>query len=223
MKTPRLRRLVSLIAALLLLATLTPVVALADGVIISGTVYYSTTPLSGVAVELRRDSSDGPLAASTTSGATGGYEFSGVTAGTYYLNVYGPTAEYVTGLAYGVTVVDCDVLKDLYLEKKITLLEPAEGSVVNTASPRFCWAGLPEAAWYRLQVNRSSDWATAEYKGGITETCYTTTTVLDAGVRYTWMVEAGDSAGHRIGRTSDTFCFTYWPPGWRWYLPLALR
>jgi hypothetical protein len=208
MTTRSARRLAPLVAALLFLSIIAPAAARVDGVTVKGTVFYSTTPIVGMLVELRADSGSGPLIATTTSSPGGEYAFTGVPAGTHGLIPRGASAGYIDGPVFTLVVAGANVVKYLYLEKPITLLEPAQDSLVTTPSPRFCWAGLPEAAGYALQVNRTSDWAVAEYNYDITDTCYTTTAVLEAGVHYTWMVEAADSAGHRVGRTAHWFHFT---------------
>jgi len=194
----------------------------APSVKVSGTVYYSTTPLAGVALELHRYTHDGPLFASTTSDAVGAYQFSDVPLGIFHIRFYAPTAEFQGG-SNQIAAAGSDIVWDIYLSKRITLLSPPQDSEVTAASPRFCWQGLPEATTYLLQLNRSSDWLLIETAGGITGTCYTTACVLEPGVQYTWLVHARDHLGHDVGYSPISFCFTYVPLHRRTYLPLAIR
>jgi len=222
MKTQPLGRLAVLaVAALLIISASSPAAAV-DGVKISGTVYYSTTPLAGVAVTLQRDSSSGALFASTASGGAGAYQFVGVPAGMFYIKVYGPSAEYCSWTGSTILVAESDIVRDLHVVKALTALSPARGSLVSAASPRFCWLGLPEAAQYELQLSRRSDGSLIEDTLGITGTCYTTAHVLEPRVEYSWFVAASDDPGNLVGISPNLF-FTYLPLGWRWYLPLALR
>lgn len=211
------------IALMLLVPSLSLARGPAAGVQISGTVYYSVTPLAGVTVELRRERYDGPLFGSRTSDAGGHYKFSNVPPGDYQLMTYGPTPEYLEWQASPVTVTGVDLVLDHHLFKLLTLVSPPNNSVIATASPRFCWMGLPEAAQYRFQLNRTSDHAIVEYVHHLCDTCYTTSAVLDAGVQYTWRIEATDHEWNIIGNTSCAFRFTFVQMEHRGYLPIVLR
>ena len=178
------------------------------GVTVYGTVRYSTLPMPDVRVELIVGHSGDPPLLTATTDTAGFYSFPYVMAGDYWLKVYGPTAEYLAWTADPITVESTDFHRDFYLQKLMTLLSPAWGSVVDTLSPTFCWQELAEAETYTLQLNKTSDWTLVEQRTGIAETCYTTASVLENGVQYTWQVSAFDLDWHPVGRTFGAFTFT---------------
>jgi hypothetical protein len=193
----------------------------ANGVTVSGTVYYSTTPLSDVRVELVSGNVTDPPVFSTTTTVSGTFAFLGVPSGNYWLKAYGPTAEYIGWRASTITVGSTDIRHDIYLPKKMTLLSPPDNSVVETLSPTFCWQGLPEAVEYTFQLNKTSDWTLIDVQH-IPVTCYKTSQVLQNGVQYTWQIDATDRNGHNVGTTYSAFQFTV-NIAHRLYLPLVLR
>jgi hypothetical protein len=77
---------------------------------------------------------------------------------------------------------------DVWLAKKLKLLEPAAGSEVG-ATPTLRWEAFPNARLYRVIV---TDFATMEgFIGEDTaETSLTLTTPLPAGRKLTWVVNA---------------------------------
>ena len=77
---------------------------------------------------------------------------------------------------------------DVWLAKKLKLLEPAAGSEVG-ATPTLRWEAFPNARLYRVIV---TDFATMEGFIGedTTETSLTLTTPLPAGRKLTWVVNA---------------------------------
>ncbi len=182
-----------------------------SGATISGTVYYSTTPLANIQVDLKTSSF--ALVASTTSAANGAYSFSGVAAGSYFLWVYGPNSQYTGAFGQSIYINSSNLfLMDLYLPKVISLTSPPHQSTPNAISPTFCWQGLPEASNYEFQLNKTSDWTLIDFVHNIKSNCFTTSKVLQRGVQYTWQVGANDQFNHYIGTTTAQFSFTVQKP-----------
>jgi len=196
----------TLVFLVLLVALSRPVYA--SGVTVSGTVYYSTTPLPDVRVELVIGNATDPPVFSTTTTVSGTFAFLGVPSGNYQLKTYGPTAEYTGWQASPITVGTTDIRRDVYLRKKMTLVSPPQDSVVETLSPLFCWQGLPEAVEYTLQLNKTSDWTLIDFVHHIPATCYRTSQVGQDGVQYAWQIAATDRNGHAVGTTQSAFQFT---------------
>ncbi len=175
---------------------------------VSGTVYYSTTPVPDVMVELVSGDATDPPVFSTKTNIFGTFTFFDVPSGNYWLKAYGPTEEYIGWQARSITVGSIDLISDIYLKKKMTLLSPQHNSVVNTLSPKFCWQGLPEAVEYVFQLNKTSDWTLIDIVHSIHLTCYTTSQILQNGVQYSWQIDAIDKNGHDVGTTHSAFQFT---------------
>ena len=180
----------------------------AAGVTVRGTVYYSTTPMPGVRVELITCTVTDPPVYSTTTSSTGAYTFTQVPAGDYTIKVYGPTSEYVGWAAGALHVSGADVVLDWYLKKLFDAILPPPFSQVESLSPLFCWEGLPEATRYEFQLNRTSDWLPVENPRNIRDTCYRTGQTLQNGVNYTWMVGAVDAYNHEAGASQGYLIFT---------------
>lgn len=184
------------------------VYASSNGVVVSGTVYYSTTPLSNVKVELISGTVTSPATFSTTTSISGTYAFISVPAGNYWLKVYGPTSEYIGWSAISLVVQDQNIQRDFHLAKVMTLISPAQNSLVEDTKPLFCWQGLPEATKYTFQLNKTSDWTLVDFVHNIRTTCFKTTAVLTNSVQFTWQVDAYDIYGSHIGTTNAAFRFT---------------
>jgi hypothetical protein len=179
----------------------------ASGASVSGTVYYSTTPLASVRVELVVGDPSDPPVFSTTTTLSGTFSFASVPEGDYWLKSYGPTDQYFLWQARTITVGDAPVHRDIFLYKKMTLVAPPQDSTVETASPVFCWEGLPEAEEYTFQLNKTSDWTLVDFVHHIPGTCYETSQVLLDGVQYTWQIDATNQDGNGVGSTASTFRF----------------
>ena len=169
--------------------TITALCSLKTHVTVSGTVYYSTTPLPNVRVEIViGDDKTNPPLFSITTDISGNYNFFDVPVGAIWLLVYGPTEEYQN--AFSNTTIKDDIIDDIYLCKKMTILSPEEDAVVSTLYPTFCWQGLPEAVKYTFQLNTTSGWELIDWVKNIQSTCYTPTKMLQNGKQYTWIIEA---------------------------------
>jgi hypothetical protein len=179
------------------------------GYSISGTVYYSTTPLPNVRVELIQGSLSNPPMASMLTDSSGDFAFAGLEGGDYYVKVYGPNSDYIYASASLLTMTTSSMTLPYYLRKKMTLLSPANGSTVDTVT--FCWQGLPEAARYTFQMNKTSDWTLIAFVHDIMGTCFQLTTPLENNVDYTWQIDAADQFGHEVGSTVDAFRFFFSP------------
>ncbi len=178
---------------------------------VSGTVFYSTTPLPGVTVELIQGSPTDPAMASSTSDANGAYSFTGVAPGSYWIKLYGPTVEFIGWTASTVEVVDSDIVSNSHLPKNISLSSPPSGATVHTLHPTLSWAALPEAASYRLQLNITSDWTLIEHTTIFTNS-HTVGPELTPGTKYTWQVDAYDAFNNYVGGTHFAFTMTIMPP-----------
>jgi hypothetical protein len=203
-----IRLLAILIGMVLFVFPPVPVLASPEGVRISGKVYYSTTPMSGIKVDLIPEPFTNPPQATTTSASDGSYVFENVNPGSFWLKVYGPTSEYALWVGYGFTVGGVNLIKNLYLPKDIKVLSPVPSQVVE-ANPVLCWQGLSEAANYTIQVNRSSDWKLIEFPSGIKSACYKSTGIFENGEKYNWEVNAYDFQGNYIGYNSYDAAFTF--------------
>lgn len=179
-----------------------------DGSAVSGTVFYSTTGLEGVAVELVEGSATDPALQSTTTDAAGAYAFSSVPDGTYWVKAYAPTPEFIEWKAVEVSVEGSDVSRDVDLPKKIALVAPEDGSVVASRQPLLEWEANPEAETYTVQVDVTDPWTPVEHESGILTNSHTVGTPLTGGVGYTWQVDAYDGSGHHVGTTDRAFELT---------------
>jgi len=183
------------------------------GYSISGRVYYSTTPLSNIKVELIKGAVSNPPIASTLTNSLGDFAFAGLEPGDYNIKVYGPNSDYITWVANGVTITTSDISWAFYLPKKMTLLSPTNGSTISTINPTFCWQSLPEAAQYTFQLNKTVDWTLIAFVHNITATCYQVVTgAFENNVQYTWQINADNQFGYHVGTTENAFQFLFKQP-----------
>ncbi|NIM59041.1 MAG: DUF1565 domain-containing protein [Candidatus Aminicenantes bacterium] len=176
------------------------------GYVVSGTVYYSTTLLDSVSVELVQGTLTSPPLQSTTT-SSGFYSFSSVDPGSYWVKVYGPTDEYIAWIAHPIEVVSSDITEDMYLPKKMTLLSPENDAFITSRFPTLSWEANSEAAKYTVQINVTEDWQLVEFVENITSTSYTVQTELTPD-NYTWQVGAYDAFNQNVGMAEPTFRFT---------------
>lgn len=179
----------------------------ANGVTISGIVYYSTTPLADIQVDLYSQAEQDTIASVVTD-ASGAYSFSDVPAGEYILWAVGPTEEYCSRCGRGVTIESEDLQVDIDLPKRMSIISPPDGSSIEALSPTFCWEAPPEADRYTFQLNVAEDWSSVDFATDISTTCYTTSQTLQRGVEYNWFIDAFDQHGHWIGIFNKTPRFT---------------
>ena len=178
---------------------------------IVGTVYYATTPLAGIQVDLvPGPSSTGPASQSTTTGTDGRYSFCNVAPGDYWLKRYGPTAAYIEWTASSVTMGTSNLVRDLDLPKLMTLLTPTDGATTHTTVPTTTWQALPEADRYTFQINKTSDWTLIEHTNNIIGTAHQVLSPLDWNTDYTWQIDAY-AGTHWVGTTDDDFTFDTGP------------
>ena len=171
----------------------------ATGKRITGRVLWGNEPVPGGRVELRMPDwrmNPDSLIMKTVADGTGAYALMDPPVGAYEVVPAWP--EGVTDgtpLAPGmpVTVVAGQEVAgvDVWLAKKLKLLEPAAGSEVS-ATPTLRWEAFPNARLYRVIV---TDFATMEGFAGedTSETSLTLTTPLPAGRKLTWVVNALDA------------------------------
>jgi len=175
---------------------------------VEGCVYYATTPLPGVLVELILGSSaSGPVEDSTTTDPTGRYRFCDVAPGAYMLKRYGPMEEYIGWVADSLTMGSSSVFKNLDLPKKMTLLTPVNGALIYTTIPTMTWQALPEADRYTFQLNKTADWTLVEHTNNIIGTAHQVLAPLEWNTFYTWQIDAY-AGTHWVGTTSDNFTFS---------------
>lgn len=181
-----------------------------------GTVYYSTSPLGGVDVELLDGETQAVLQTTTSSTGDdyGYYEFSSVLPGTYCLKFYGPSEEYIGWVSSSIEVIDDDFTFDRYLPKNIVLSTPSNGATVSTLNPTLTWTANPEAesgGRYTIQINDTDNWDPVIEMGNSTTNSYIVQTYLTPGENYTWQVDAYDSDNNWVGSTQSAFNFTVDP------------
>lgn len=176
------------------------------GVAVSGTVFYSTTALPAVQMELLSNDFQQVLQTTETR-ADGTYVFHDVLPGPYHVRAFGLDASYIGWIASSVSVQDQNLTQDIDLPKNIVLTSPADGSTV-APPPTLQWPVIPEAARYEVQINVTNGFALVEHVTNIPTNSYTPATPLQAGETYTWQVGAYDAAGHYVGATEQAFTFT---------------
>lgn len=175
---------------------------------VEGTVTYAATPLANITVELIAGSDPlAPPSQTTYTDNFGRYRFCNVSPGSYQLKRYGPSEEYVTWVASSLTMGWSNVIRNLDLPKRMTLLAPPSGGIVFTSLPTLTWQSLPEAGRYTLQLNRTHDWALIEHRPGLATTSYQVGVTLTWGVSYTWQIDAYTGT-HWVGTTPNPFTFT---------------
>ncbi len=170
---------------------------------VEGRVYYATTPLPGVQVDLIQ----GSTTLKSTSTDTGGYyRFCDVEPGNYQLKRYGPTQEYIAWVASSFTIGSSNIVKNLDLPKKMTLLTPANGAMISTTVPTLTWQALPEADRYTFQLNKTADWTLIEQTNNIVGTEHRVLAPLNWNTGYTWQIDAY-AGTHWVGTTATAFTF----------------
>lgn len=171
---------------------------------ISGTVYYSTTPLSGEVVELVNSQSQ--VVGVTTSGVNGAYSFLNLSNDFYEVG-FKTDANYVYS-GWGFNVEGADVVQDVWRVKPLTAIAPASGATVHAAQPTFEWSTLPEAVTYNFRLNVNGNPNSVDVRNGLTTNRYTTVATLANGQGCTWHVVALDAQNHQIGRISPSAEFS---------------
>jgi hypothetical protein len=175
---------------------------------VEGRIYYATTALSGVNVELILGSSaSGSVEQSTTTDTYGRYRFCNVEPGAYMLKRYGLSAEYVDWVADSLTMGTSSVIKNLDLPKKMTLLTPTNGTTIYTTIPTMTWQSLLEADRYTFQLNKTADWTLVEHTNNIVGTAHQVLAPLNWNTGYTWQIDAY-AGTHWVGTTDDEFTFS---------------
>lgn len=174
--------------------------AATTGQTIQGTVYYSTTPVAGIQINLYAQTVTNPPLATTVSDNAGRYVLTNIPAGTYILEVLPPTNDWVgkNYILQDMTGEGTGTL-DVYVRKNINVLQPKADAVLITPQPVFCWQPLEEAVRYSVQIIRRNDYSRVEYQENIPSTCYQTTSVLKVGATYEWFLSAWDADGREIG------------------------
>jgi hypothetical protein len=180
-----------------------------QGVRVFGTVYYSTTPLSEVVVELGRGTTwPFDWFAATTSDGNGEYEFPGIPPGSYWLKMNGLGGEFFDEYSYwSLEVAEADVQRDLYMPKVIDLLSPPDASSDVGTQPTLTWESNPEAETYSVFVYRTDPWSEVETRS-INATSHTVSANLTPGRNYTWWVEGYDSGNRHVATSRNNFQFT---------------
>ncbi|MCX6020844.1 MAG: carboxypeptidase regulatory-like domain-containing protein [Chloroflexi bacterium] len=167
---------------------------------VTGTVFYSTTPMPNVEVQIR-DSASGNALASVKTAPDGAFSFSGVGVGEYSIVAKAPSAEFQDATRTArVQSASSDTQLKLYLTKPIKLLEPASGAIVSSQLPTFRWeVGLAEAVrWGASIALADGGFYAGEYTDGGS---WTPPYPLCPG-SYTWRAFAVDGAGNVVGTSA---------------------
>ena len=175
---------------------------------ISGEVYYSTTLLPGMELDLYTEISN-EYVTTTTSDGNGYYEFTQVPPGQYEIELTGSSQEYDYGAAEideYIAVMGQNVLVDFYLQKSINVINPDDGSSITDTNPTLQWISLPEAVYYEVELyeNNGDDLVEDEI---LTSLQYEVQNTLSVGSTYEWYLEAFDNLDNHIG-TIDVMYFT---------------
>ena len=188
--------------------------------IIQGTVYYSTTTIPNVQVDLIPGDWDNPPTQQTQSNEQGEYLFTGVSPGHYYIKFYGPSKEFYDSTSTPRDVIDQDIIFDMFLKKVISTQYPEENAEILSTNPTLIWENLLDVGYYNIIL-----WHAGERI--IDETSntneYSLTYDLTVGEEYEWYVIAYDSTDNRIGSTFGHSIFNVIPSEWSLDLTLTLE
>jgi hypothetical protein len=172
-----------------------------------GMVFYSTTPLDNITVEV--STYPGGTLLDTTTTSTGFYSFSGLTPGQYTVRVYRPSYEYYPVSMGTVTTVGSNPVEvNFHIPKTIIQTNPPHNSTVSS-NVTLQWDAIPEAAKYSVQVNRTSDWQQVVFNPNVYTNSYTIpSSSFVNGAQYTWTIRAYDSSYNNVGGCGN-FQFTW--------------
>ena len=161
---------------------------------ITGRVIWGLAPVPGGRVELRRPdwrTNPDSLIMQVEADAAGAYVLTNPPVGDYEVVPAWPEgvtdgAPLAPGMPVTIAAGQEVVGIDVYLAKKLKLLEPAAGSEVD-ATPTLRWAAFPNARLYRVII---TDFATMEgfFGEDVTETSVTVATPLPVGRKLTLVV-----------------------------------
>ena len=168
-----------------------------EGYTVSGTVYYSTTPMDGIKVELHEGSKDGPLIQTVWTNK-GSYDFSSLFPRSYSIKAYAPTDEYIEWSVLIFVLYCNNVEHDLYLCKKLILTWPKNGSTVNTKYPTLSWEANREAIKYSIRLFETLGNHTVVDELNCTSTSYTVKKALISGMHYNAVVKAWDTQDNLV-------------------------
>ena len=175
---------------------------------VTGTVYYHTTPLDKVRVDLLQGNASGPVLQTTTT-KMGFYSFSGVAPGSYGIEAWGPSPEYSLAIGSGVSVSRNSV-KDIYIPKLMNQTSPAHEAEVTDFHPTLSWTPIEEARQYGIQINVVEGWELVEMARSYS-TNYTVKKELTPGVVYNWYTDAWDEYDHWVGTGHGKYFKVVWP------------
>ena len=164
---------------------------------VTGNVYYHTTPLDNVRVELRQGNSSGSIV-QTTRTSNGYYNISGVTAGSYGIMVYGPSPEYSYGIGFSSMPVYENIVKDFYIPKLMNQTGPLDQAEVPSLHPTLQWTPIKEAVQYGVQINVLQGWELVECQRTYSSN-YAVKKELTPGILYHWYLDAWDEYSHWVG------------------------
>ena len=175
-----------------------------EGYTVSGTVYYSTTPMDGIKVELHEGSKDGPLIQTVWTNK-GSYDFSSLFPRSYSIKAYAPTDEYIEWSVLIFVLYCNNVEHDLYLCKKLILTWPKNGSTVNTKYPTLSWEANREAIKYSIRLFETLGNHTVVDELNCTSTSYTVKKALISGMHYNAVVKAWDTQDNLVAEGQVKF------------------
>ena len=170
---------------------------------IYGSVYYSTTPLDGIKVELYTIMF-GSLIQSTVSG-NGSYKFSSVLPGRFSMKAYAPTDEYMEWRFSPIYIRCMNVEKDIYLRKKLIITWPRNDSTVNTKYPTISWEANSVAVKYSIHLFETLSSDTVVSESNNTSTSYSVESALIPGIHYTGEIKGWDSQENLVAEGEVKF------------------
>lgn len=169
--------------------------------LITGQVLWSSEPVAGSTVELKAgdDYDNSPVITQTTSGRDGSFALENVPSGQYVLYATAPDNTYMGWTGRSVKVPEQTQNRELqlYLKKRLQLLEPADRSTLDTLTPTFRWGAFPGAVSYHIDIFDDKT-GQAVLRRDTKATHTELRTPLRSGVTYQWSVTASDTDGREI-------------------------
>jgi hypothetical protein len=135
--TKRLRLLVSLISATLLLSLIGALPARGQTAEIIGSVDWDGSPVPNATLDLEAGSFGSPVLATATASSDGSFVISNPPTGQFTLYAVAPSNEYWQWVGLNVTVTPGQITNvgTLTLSKILQLTSPANGASISTTTP----------------------------------------------------------------------------------------
>ena len=168
---------------------------------IRGRVLWDAVPVKDARVELKDpgDFYTMPALAQIVVDEKGQFIIGNPPAGKFMIYAIAPSSEYWEWSGTAITIpadgtVDAGTLR---LSKRLELLEPANGAILNTTTPTLRWDSFPGAVRYHVDVfNNQTD--EAVLRRDTKDSSLYVTPSLEPRADYQWSVTAYNAAGVQI-------------------------